>query len=344
MKKLLKNKIILSIICILCFCVIANAATDTVVVNGVTYVKQNSVKDVVKKVNQSVVAIIGESKKTGFLDDYYYSKIPAGLMHGSGVVVSKDGRIITNNHVVEDMKEIFVVFPNKKTFKAKLLYKNKDIDLALIKINTKNLKPIEFEKTENINVGDDVIAVGTPLSFNWLNSVSRGIISGLNRPVDQVYSYLQTDVAINPGNSGGPLVNMEGKLIGINTLGIMFFQGVNFAIPVENVKYFIDQYNKNGKIKRAYTGIEFEESWIAVLGIPNDQGLKAIGLRDDAIFDKNSIKEGDLLTKIDNENINSMANLIEILKTKEPETEAEFTFTRNGSIFKIKAKLKEYSE
>lgn len=316
--------------------------------NSITISSQQSdwVKNVAKNASPSVVAIIGEDKQfnSEFIDDFYYSKIPAGLMHGSGVIVSKDGRIITNNHVVEKMQEIYVVLSNKKAYKATLLYNNKDIDLALIKINASGLKPIQFEETKNVSVGDEVIAIGTPLYFGWSNSVTKGIISGLNRPVDETYTYLQTDAGINPGNSGGPLINRNGKLVGINTLGIEYFQGVNFSIPVENVQYFIKQYNHFGKIRRAYTGIEFEESWLALLGIPCDQGLKVIALKDDCILGKNKIKEGDILEKIDNISINSIASYNETLKGKLPGDTVKLTFSRNNKLFILGAVLKEYPE
>ncbi len=313
--------------------------------DSIVVLKQDgSVNNVIKKVNQSVVAIIGEDKKLNpeLVNDYYYSKIPVGLMHGSGVIASSDGRIITNNHVVENMKDIYVVLYNNKAFKAKLLYKNKDIDLALIKINAAGLKPIEFEEMDNISAGDEVIAIGTPLYFGWSNSVTKGIISGLNRPVDETYTYLQTDASINPGNSGGPLINMKGRLVGINTLGIMFFDGISFSIPVENVEYFLDQYNKYGKIRRVYTGLEFEESWLALVGIPSDQGLKVIGIKEDSIFEKDKVQEGDILESIDGKSVTSIASHNEVLKKKLPGDYIKLTFSRNSIQFTIKAKLKDY--
>jgi len=314
--------------------------------NSITITKKGSNKDLINNVTQSVVAIIGEDKKTNseIVNDYYYSKIPAGLMHGSGVIVSKDGRIITNNHVVENMKEIYVVLYNNKSYKANLLYRNTDLDLAIIKINCTNLKPIEFEKTENINAGDEVIAIGTPLYFGWSNSVSKGIISGLNRPVEETYTFLQTDASINPGNSGGPLINMDGKLVGINTLGIEGFQGINFSIPVENVEYFIKHYNNYGKVKRCYTGLEFEESWLALVGIPSNQGLKIIGLKDDSIFPKEQIQEGDILESIDQTPITSIAVYNEFLKKKLPGQTIKLSISRGLAKITVSAKLKDYPE
>jgi len=314
--------------------------------NSITITKKGSNKDLISNVTQSVVAIIGEDKQMNseVVNDYYYSKIPAGLMHGSGVIASKDGRIITNNHVVETMKEIYVVLYNNKSYKAKLLYRNEDLDLALIKINCTNLKPIEFEKMGNINAGDEVIAIGTPLYFGWSNSVSKGVISGLNRPVDETYTFLQTDASINPGNSGGPLINMNGKLVGINTLGIEWFQGINFSIPVENVEYFIQQYNKYGKVKRCFTGLEFEESWLALVGIPSNQGLKIIGIKENSIFTKDQVKEGDILESIDKTPVTSIASYNEFLKKKLPGQTVKLAFSRGSTKFAVSAKLKDYPE
>jgi 2-alkenal reductase len=142
-----------------------------------------------------------------------------------------------------------------------------------------------------MKVGDEVVAIGTPLFFGYRNSASKGIISGLNRPVDRSYMYLQTDAAINPGNSGGPLVNMNGELVGINTLGYMFYQGMNFSIPIDNINYFVNQYNKFGRIKRCFTGIEFEENWAALLGLPSNQGLKVVTIQKDAVVNSKQVKK-----------------------------------------------------
>lgn len=314
--------------------------------NSIVITKKGSNSNLINSVTQSVVAIIGEDKmlNSETVDDYYYSKMPAGLMHGSGVIVSKDGKIITNNHVVENMKEIYVVLYNNKSYKAKLLYRNEDLDLAVIKINCSNLKPIVFEKMENVQAGDEVIAIGTPLYFGWSNSVSQGVISGLNRPVEETYTFLQTDASINPGNSGGPLINMDGKLVGINTLGIEWFQGINFSIPVENVEYFIKHYNKYGKVKRCYTGLEFEESWLALVGIPSNQGLKIISIKEDGIFTKDQVQENDILESIDQIPITSIASYNEFLKKKLPGETVKLNFSRGTSKISISAKLKEYPE
>ncbi|AKL96818.1 periplasmic serine protease do/hhoA-like [Clostridium aceticum] len=294
----------------------------------------------IDEINQSVVAVIGRNK-TYRQQDYIYSKMPNNLQHGSGVIVSSNGQIITNNHVVKDMEEIYVVMYDGNAYRAQLLYSDDEIDLALIKINKDNLKPVELESVDNVKVGNTVIAIGTPLYFSYRNSASRGIISGLNRPVDQTYTYLQTDASINPGNSGGPLINMEGRLVGINTLGYMYYSGMNFAIPVENVSYFLEHYKQFGRIKRCYTGIQFEENWAAMLGIPTTQGLRVVTLRNDAVVSSSEIQEGDMLEAIDGIRTSSIAAYNEILKKHLPGDEVTLTFSREDKSFDIKVILKE---
>lgn len=302
--------------------------------------QERKVSDVIDEVNQSVVAVIGQNKKIRDQDEEY-TKFPKTLQHGSGVVLSKDGRILTNNHVVDGLDEIYVVTYDGNVYKAKLLYADKDIDLALLKINRSDLKPIKLADEKKMKVGDEVVAIGTPLFFGYRNSASKGIISGLNRPVDRSYMYLQTDAAINPGNSGGPLVNMNGELVGINTLGYMFYQGMNFSIPIDNINYFVDQYDKFGRIKRCFTGIEFEENWAALLGLPSNQGLKVVTIQKDAVVNSKQVKEGDMLEAIDGKAVTSIAQYNEILKNHLPGDKAKLTFSRGNKKFDITVVLKE---
>ena len=310
-------------------------------VNQQYEVQRKKVSEVIDEVNQSVVAIIGRNTKYRENNNNMYSKFPTNLQHGSGVVVDVEGRIITNNHVVDGLDEIYVVTYDGNVYNAKLLYANSEIDLALLKINRSDLKPIKFAKEEEIKVGDEVVAIGTPLFFGYRNSASKGIVSGLNRPIDNIYTYLQTDAAINPGNSGGPLVNMNSELVAINTLGYMFYSGVNFSIPIGNVSYFIEQYDKFGRIKRCFTGIEFEENWAALLGLPTNQGLKVITIKKDAVVTSNQVYEGDMLEAIDSKSVTSIAQYNEILKSHLPGDKVTLTLSREGSKFNLTVELKE---
>lgn len=304
---------------------------------------KKEVSEVIDEVNQSVVAVIGKNTKYREAD-YVYTKMPKNLQHGSGVIINNESRIITNNHVIDGLDKIYVVTYDGNAYEAELLYADKEIDLALLKINRTDLKPMKFADDNKINVGDEVVAIGTPLSFGYRNSASKGIISGLNRPTDHRYTYLQTDASINGGNSGGPLVNMDGELVGINTLGYLFSQGMNFSIPVGNINYFLDHYNKYGKLKRCYTGIEFEENWAALLGIPTNQGLKVVTLQNDAVVTSEQVKEGDMLESADGKAITSIAEYNEILKVHLPGDKLKLTFSRKDKKFDITIELKEQPE
>lgn len=352
MKKIIS--LVVSAVLISSFSVTAKGASndsvvtkdDVKLINNLdyTYEKENkTTSKIIEGINSSVVAIIGKNIKKAE-NENEYSKFSKNLQHGSGVVIDGDGRLITNNHVIDGLKDIYVVAYDGKAYKAELVYANKEIDLALLKIDRKNLKAINFAKESEINVGDDVIAIGTPLFFGYRNSATKGIISGLNRPVEGTYTYLQTDAAVNPGNSGGPLVNMKGELVGINTLGYIYFQGVNFSIPVNNINYFLDQYKKYGKIKRCTTGIEFEENWAAMLGIPTDQGLRVVTVNTGGIISSNDIKEGDMLEMVDSKAVTSIAQYNEILKNHLPGDIIKLIFTREDKTFEINIVLKEQIE
>ncbi|KDR95408.1 2-alkenal reductase [Peptoclostridium litorale DSM 5388] len=302
-----------------------------------------SIPEVIESVSESVVAIIGENKMYRE-EEYIYSKFPRNLQHGSGVIVSSDGKILTNNHVIDGLEEIFVVMHDGSAYKAELLYGDADIDLALIKINRSALKPISFADEGEIDVGDDVLAIGTPLFFGYRNSASKGIISGLDRPVGSSYTYLQTDAAMNPGNSGGPLINMDGELVGINAQGYTYFSGMNFSIPIGNVNYFMDHYNKFGKIRRCFTGIGLEENWAALVGLPTNQGIKVVMLQKDAVVSSSQVKEGDMLEAIDGKKTTSIAAYNEILKGHLPGDRVTLTFSSGDSTFDVQVTLKEVEE
>lgn len=345
MKKFLSSILIMATLCLTTTPALALSEKSLVpkVPENVIEQPQKQVKkvsEVIEEVNQSVVAVIGKNTKYRE-QEWIFSKFPKNLQHGSGVVIGKDGRILTNNHVVDGLEDIYVVTYDGNVYKAELLYVDKDIDLALLKINRTDLKPIKLATESEIKVGDDVIAVGTPLFFGYRNSASKGIVSGLDRPVDSMYTYLQTDAAINPGNSGGPLINMDCELVGINTLGYMFYQGMNFSIPVGNINYFMDHYNKFGRIKRCFTGVEFEENWAAMLGLPTNQGLKVVTLQKDAVVTSSQVKEGDMLDAIDGKATTSIAHYNEILKGYLPGDKVKLSFSRGDKKFDIEIVLKE---
>ena len=183
-------------------------------------------------------------------------------VEASGVIVSSDGYIVTNDHVVEGAKDIEILLPNKKTYKAAVIGIDPETDLALLKIQETNLNFIEFGNSDEVEVGDWVLAVGNP--FNLTSTVTLGIVSAKARNINisksknAVESYIQTDAAMNVGNSGGALVDYRGKLIGINaaiTTSTGSYAGYSFAIPINIVKKIIDDLLINGKVNRGYLGM-----------------------------------------------------------------------------------------
>ncbi|WP_248924720.1 S1C family serine protease [Paenibacillus hamazuiensis] len=271
---------------------------------------------VIEKTTPSVVAIIGKpSSEEKTIDNNRFN-----LAHGTGVIVRSDGYIVTNAHVVKDMRNIIVVTSEGKSYSGKTTHFDEESDLALVKIEATGLPAATFASASDIQVGQSVIAIGTPLSFALRNSVTVGIISGMDRSVQSQYQLIQTDAAINPGNSGGALVNMKGQVVGINTLKYVSVgvDGLGFAIPVNTVQYVLDQFFKYGKVKRPYLGLELEESWESVVGLPSGDGLKVSYVQPDSPAAKAEIKKGDILLSVGNAAVSNLVDYNETLKNYLP--------------------------
>ena len=215
---------------------------DVKIIDGKAYVPVDDTAKVISKLSSSVVGIIGKLKQSS----KSYTNYSDNLIFGSGVIYKSNGYIVTNAHVVSDMELIVVVLSNGKAYNAKLKAIDELSDLALIKIDKGMLTPAEFGDMSQVEVGMPVIAIGTPLSFSLRNSASKGIISGINRSTDSEYRFIQSDAAINGGNSGGPLVDMNGKVIGINTVKYVGYgvEGLSFSIPIDTVKYVLGHFEK----------------------------------------------------------------------------------------------------
>jgi serine protease Do len=178
-----------------------------------------------------------------------------------------------------------------------------------------------------------VIALGTPISFSLRNSATVGVISGLNRGVEATYRLIQTDTAINPGNSGGPLVNLKGEVVGINSMkfSAVGVESLGFSIPVDTVQYIIDQFFKYGKIKRASLGLQLEESWSAIVGLPTDDPLTITGVLSPEAK-KAKIKEGDVLYSVAGTRVSSVVDINELLKKYLPGQKVKLLMQSDGDI------------
>lgn len=283
------------------------------------------IPSVIESVSPSVVGIIGRGKT----ESYYGSQ--EGIMSGSGVIIKTGGEILTNAHVVKNMNTILVVMNDGKGYEAQLKYIDEDTDIAIVKIKKIGLPVVKFANSEDIVVGKQVIAIGTPITFSLRNSATVGHISGLNRSVGEPYRLVQTDTAITHGNSGGALINMNGELVGITSSG---YSGTNtnFAVPVDTVKYVLNQFELYGKVRHISFGAEFQEDWLAELGVPSEAGLTIKGLEKSSPLAKASFKTGDVLVSVDDVAINSIVELNELMKNYLPGDTVKVGVKTNGEI------------
>lgn len=260
---------------------------------------------------------------------------------GSGVIISNDGYIVTNNHVVADADELTVTLNDNKEYSARIIGTDKTTDLALIKIDGKNLPAITIANSEDIKVGEWVLAVGNP--FNLTNTVTAGIVSAKGRSLYQngVESFIQTDAAINPGNSGGALVNTRGELIGINAMLYSqtgSFSGYGFAIPTSIMNKVVDDLKKYGTVQRAVIGIQGSDVKNYVdaqkdqgkdIDLGTMEGIYVAKVTEESAAEEAGLKEGDVITAIDGKEVNKMADLQECLAKKRPGDKVSISYLRD---------------
>jgi serine protease Do len=259
---------------------------------------------------------------------------------GSGVIISPEGYIVTNNHVVQEATDILVTLNDKREYKATIVGTDPSTDLALIKIDEKGLPFLTFGNSDDVRIGEWVLAVGNP--FNLTSTVTAGIVSAKARNINilgsqgAIESFIQTDAAINPGNSGGALVNTRGELIGINAAiasGTGYYTGYSFAIPVNIVKKVVNDYMKFGKLQRAYMGLyyrEIDDQFAKEKGLNDLRGIYIDDVADGGPAAVAGIKAGDVITRIDNTPVNGKAELMEIIGQKNPGDQVTVVVQRDG--------------
>ena len=260
---------------------------------------------------------------------------------GSGVIISTDGYIVTNNHVVADADELTITLNDNKEYSARIIGTDKASDLALIKIDGKNLPAITIANSDDIKVGEWVLAVGNP--FNLTNTVTAGIVSAKARSLYQngVESFIQTDAAINPGNSGGALVNTRGELIGINAMLYSqtgSFSGYGFAIPTSIMNKVVADLKQYGTVQRALIGIQGQDVKNYVdakkdkgedVDLGTMEGIYVAKVSEESAAEEAGMKEGDVITAIDGKPVGKMAELQEVLAKKRPGDKVTVTYLRD---------------
>ena len=264
---------------------------------------------------------------------------------GSGVILSKNGYIVTNYHVVSGATKIIVKTIDGKKYKAKLIGSDPKTDLAVIKIEAKNLHPITIADSSKVEVGDMVLAIGNP--FGLKESVTAGIVSALNRNSIGLNSYenfIQTDAAINPGNSGGALVDLKGRLIGINSAILSRSggnNGIGFAIPSNMMKFVVTSLIAKGKVVRGYLGVmisNIDSSKAKLYGI--DHGVLINQVQPHSAAEKAGLKPGDIIVAVDGEEVKNAGELRNKIAFKGAGAEVTLKVYRNGKFITLKAKLK----
>ncbi len=309
-------------------------------------------------VNISTLQIIGPTLRQG---DEYFEQFPVDnppahrfkrRSLGSGVILDKDGYIVTNNHVIEHADRIQVRLSDDEEFEAELIGRDVKTDLALIKLHGADydFPVVHFGDSDTLRVGEWVIAVGNPYGLS--HTVTAGIISAKGRVIGGPYdNFLQTDASINPGNSGGPLININGDVIGINTAifsnlgGNQFAQGIGFAIPINNVSRVIYDLRLYGKVKRGWVGIVIKEVTPEIadsFNLPDARGALVSDVVPDGPADEAGVERGDVVIRFNSIDIKHSIELPRIAADSEPDSTGVLVVNRDGKEITIQITLGEF--
>ncbi|MDG1934182.1 MAG: trypsin-like peptidase domain-containing protein [Flavobacteriales bacterium] len=322
-------------------------------------VEENNRPNFIKASEQAIQAVVHIKSKYisneiyGYYDPFYgkrfFNQPKENIANGSGVIISDDGYIITNKHVINNAEEIEVVLNDKRTYSAEILGEDSNSDLALLKIEENKLPFLKFDNSNNLRVGEWVLAVGNPYNLN--STVTAGIISAKSRKINilndgGIESFIQTDAAINSGNSGGALVNTNGNLIGINTAiqsKTGSFSGYGFAIPSNMAEKIINDLKLFGEVRRAYIGIHITDINMQVQKELKLKGLKGVLISkvlENSAAELAGIKNLDVILEINGIKVNSTSELHEIIIQFNPGDEINCTIQREEQIETVTLSLK----
>ncbi len=334
----------------------------------------NAIVNIAKAVNPTVVTVFIEKKLKvrenafnpffgspfeGFFDDFFGRRgvpreprereyIQQGM--GSGVIVSSDGYILTNNHVVNGADEVKVRLMDKRTFTAKIIGTDPKTDIALIKIDAENLPKITLGDSDKLQVGETVLAIGSPLSENLEHTVTMGIVSAKGRSnvgLADYEDFIQTDAAINPGNSGGALINLDGKLVGINTAIVSRsggFQGIGFAVPINMAKSVMISLKEHGTVTRGWLGAYIQNitpQLAEAMDLSVNEGALISDILSDSPAEDAGLEAGDVVIEFNGKKIENSSQLRNMVAATPPHTEVELKIIRDGEEKILKVELGE---
>jgi len=329
-----------------------------------TYAAEHSVNSVVHvKTKYNVSALQGRGDYIDELFEYFFGRPQNPRQQetpreqpgsaGSGVILSEDGYIVTNNHVIDRASSIEVTLNDKRTFKAEVVGADPSTDIALLKIDAEELIPMPFGNSDHLKIGEWVLAVGNP--FNLTSTVTAGIVSAKARNINilsadlKIESFIQTDAAVNPGNSGGALVNTNGELVGINTAIASQtgqFIGYSFAIPVSIVSKVVDDLKEFGVVQRAVLGVQtrdIDDEFAKEKKLSTLEGVYVANVIDKGSAKIAGMKEGDIITAIEGVKVKSMAEMQEQLGRYRPGDNIQITVLRNGKEIDFQVELRNRS-
>ncbi len=270
--------------------------------------------------------------------DFFMQPVPQTGV-GTGVILDEQGHILTNNHVVEGAEKITVALADERSFEAMLVGSDLFTDLAVIKIDAGNLRPAKLGDSSELQVGEDVVAIGHALDLPGGPTVSKGVISALDRSIQEdaqttIDGLIQTDAAINPGNSGGPLVNNRGEVVGINTAIIQQSQGIGFAININDAKLVLRQLLDNGFVERGFLGIVHLNVTPAIassLGLPVEYGVAVSSVSMGTPADRAGLKAEDIIVKLGDSELKNTADLIRFLTLHQPGETIDMVYYRGSA-------------
>ena len=260
-------------------------------------------------------------------------EVPRGV--GSGFIISADGYVLTNAHVVDGADELYVTLTDKREFKGKIIGSDKDSDVALVKIDGANLPRVTLGDSDKIRAGEWAIAIGSPFGLD--NTVTAGIISSKARDIGDLLKLIQTDVAVNPGNSGGPLLNMRGEVVGINSQIFSRsggYMGISFALPINDAIRVSEQLKANGKVTRGRIGIQIQDVTREIaesLNLPKAEGAQVARVEPGSPAEKGGVEAGDIVTKFNGVNVESRSDLRRMAGNTKPGTRVTLTVWRKGA-------------
>jgi serine protease Do len=269
--------------------------------------------------------------------------VPKGV--GSGFFISTDGYVLTNNHVVSDATDIFVTLTDGREFKAKVIGTDERTDVALLKIEAKDMTALPIGDDSKIKKGQWVLAIGSPFGLD--STVTAGIVSAINRDTGEYLPFIQTDVAVNPGNSGGPLLNLAGEVIGINSQIISRsggFMGISLAIPIDEVMRVVDELRANGKVTRGRIGVQIGEvtnDVASAIGLPKAEGALVSSVEGDSPADTAGVQPGDVIIKFNDRAIARWSDLPRMVGETKPGTVAPLQVWRKGKSVTLSVKVAE---